>query len=117
MTTTASVRVYLNETGGLTSYEAGDLLTLALEFETPLPACRSMDMLLEIIWRQLNFIGEMPSTPWGRRYFGWTEDGQVRTMSTTHRSLCMGDIVVLGETAWTPVVVGWRRVTDLVLTP
>jgi len=115
MTTQVSVKVYLNETGGFMSYTPGDALHEAAAFEVALPACRELGMLLEIIWDQLNFRGEMPMTPWGRTYFGWTEDGSSRDTRKTHRSLSMGDVVILGETAWTPLSAGWQRVTNVVL--
>ena len=28
-----------------------------------------------------------------------------------NRSLSMGDVVIIGETAWSPAFVGWKRVT------
>jgi hypothetical protein len=107
-----SVTVYLNEGPNmLWKYETGDKLELVLAFETDMPVVdRSVETLLEIIWEQLNFRGDLPRAPWARRYFGWSEDGSTRDMAKTHRSLSMGDVVTLGETAWSPISMGWTRV-------
>lgn len=53
---------------------------------------------LETIFEQLNI--DEPTAPWAIKY-----------RLARHRSLSVGDVVALGETAWACASVGWDRVT------
>ena len=102
ITPRVAVKVYLNETGGFMEYTAGDALREAASFHCDLPSSGEIEGVLDIVWGQLNV--DYPKADWAIKY-----------RAERNRSLSMGDVVMLGESAWTPMFVGWRRVTDLVL--
>jgi hypothetical protein len=95
-----NAKIMLNTTRGsmLWKYHDGDQLDTVLEFEIAFPECGRIEQALDIIWRELNI--DEPQTLWGQMY-----------RLNRNRSLSMGDVVVLGETAFTPITIGWKRVT------
>nr|WP_254183999.1 hypothetical protein [Mycobacterium avium] len=54
--------------------------------------------LLELIFEQLNIAD--PDQPWAHKY-----------RLAGHRSLRVGDVVVIGETAWACASSGWKLLT------
>jgi hypothetical protein len=97
-----TVKVYLNETGGFMSYTPGDALHEALSMEMDMPEHRDIALVLESIFMQLNI--DEP-----------TEQYAIDYRARRNRSLSVGDVVVIGETAWTCASVGWVRCTNLVV--
>lgn len=96
--------VYLNESPDhFFGYTEGDLLITAAVFDVDDAAvtARTADGVpmaaLELIFRELNL---EPTVDWSERY---RADG--------HRSLSVGDVVVLGETAWAVASCGWNPVS------
>ena len=85
-------------------YVPRDRLLQVLSFECPLPACGHIKMLLRIIFDQLNNYGE-PDGPPGQTLWA------MRYRQAGHRSLSVGDVVVIGESAWAVDLVGWLPVT------
>lgn len=96
--------VFLNESDGhfFTGYESGAAVRQAAIFEldgtlvgpnkagVPTKA-------LEMIWHELNI--DVPTTEWARQY-----------RAERNRSLSVGDVVVLGETAYAVARTGWKVV-------
>ena len=78
-------------------YTNGDILEETLRFQSPFPACGHVKMLLQIIYRQLN--GDNPAVDWAWQYH---QQG--------HRSLSIGDVVIISERAWAVDPNGWREV-------
>ena len=68
---TATVKVLLNQTRGsmFWKYHDGDHLDTALEFESLPPACGRVEMLLDIIWRELKV--DDPQTEWAKKLCLW----------------------------------------------
>lgn len=60
-----------------------------------------VDGILSYIFEQLNVGGDMvPATDWTKAY-----------RANQHRSLSVGDVVVLGETAWAVASLGFTKIT------
>jgi len=96
--TEVSVTVYLNEgRNRFWKYEPGDQLDQVLAIEMDLPVDRNVLTLLEILFEQLNV--DEPRAEWAKEY-----------RRRRNRSLSVGDVVVLGETAWACQSVGWVQV-------
>lgn len=96
--TEVKVKVLLNDMGLFLSYTPGDLLHEAAVFDMDLGHTSRVEVLLEQVWVQLNI--DLPQTEWAKKY-----------RAEGNRSLSMGDVICVGETAWTPVTVGWRDIT------
>lgn len=79
------------------TYANGDPMEQVLTFDSPFPACGHVKMLLQIVFRQLNI--DDPSIDWAWRY-----------RAQGHRSLTVGDVVIINEKAWTVDPRGWREV-------
>lgn len=94
----ATIKVYHNDTNRFSPYQAGDMLVEAMVFESPLPACGSIERLLDIVWDQLNI--DAPTASWAVEY-----------RQRRNRSLSVGDVVSVGEQAWAVGVVGWTLVS------
>jgi hypothetical protein len=92
-----NVKVYLNEY--LSEFYVGpQALRLAARFE--LDGDEPMAMLNEV-FEQLNIGGDLaPATEWTEAY-----------RAAGNRSLSVGDVVVLGETAWTVARFGWEIIS------
>ncbi|OSC20882.1 hypothetical protein B8W69_28790 [Mycobacterium vulneris] len=69
-----------------------------LEILDQAPSAAAVPGALEIIFEQLNIA--RPQHPWALRY-----------RLAGHRSLSVGDVVVLGETAWACASVGWTPIS------
>lgn len=96
------VTVYLNEGPGrffkFDPAEARLLLAAAFELD---PKDWPVEHLLSHIYEQLNVGGDMvEATEWTERY-----------RANRNRSLSVGDVVVLGETAWAVASFGFDRIT------
>lgn len=74
-----------------------DKLFACAEFSVAFPACGHIECLLEKLLSELT-TGE-PSEPWAVKY-----------RQDFHRSLRVGDALLIGETAWTLESSGWARV-------
>lgn len=108
MTTTATptitTTVYLNDApGSFLGFNRGApaRLRAAATFNLPIPTNTrphqtALAAALEHIFDELNC---EPSTTWAT---GWRHAG--------HRSLSVGDVVVVGETAWAVASIGWNPV-------
>lgn len=100
MTNKVTVKVLLSLEGDFIHpypYQSGKLLRKLLQvakFEIPLPACGDINRLLEIIFHQLNI--DEPQVDWAVAY-----------RANHHRSLSVGDVVVIGEQAWAVDFAGW----------
>lgn len=101
--TTAAVTVYLND--GPNQFFGFDpagparlrqVSRFDVELAAQVPAEHITAGLLEVVFEQLNIEG--PEHQWARDY---------RTHG--YRSLSVGDVVVVGETAWACAPVGWQR--------
>jgi hypothetical protein len=92
-----TVKVLLNRANRFQPYNDGDSLEQALSFESGLPACGNMSRLLEIVFEQLNM---EPRTDWAIDY-----------RANGHRSLSVGDVVVIGEQAYACDRAGWTAVS------
>jgi hypothetical protein len=102
MSGTVTVKVLHNE-GYF--YTAESRLTQVLEFESDFPACGHVQMLLDIVYRQLTNTDD-PSTDWDDL------DWAIRYRADErNRALDVGDVVVVGEQAWAIESIAWRRVT------
>ena len=104
MTTTLTTTVYLNAGAAYSSgfdaataclYEAARF-DLAVGLHAPGPA--AVTAALEEIFCQLNI--DTPTAAWALQY-----------RLAGHRSLSVGDVVTLGETAWACAPLGWTPLT------
>ena len=94
------VNVYLNEGPnhffGFDPETACLNLSLAFDMENA-----NHYSILNLVYEQLNVGGEIvPATEWTKQY-----------RANRCRSLSMGDVVVVGETAYACADVGWDRIT------
>lgn len=96
--------VYLNESPDhFFGYKDGDMLITAAAFDVDDDAVTARATggvpaaALEMIFRELNL---EPTVDWSVRY-----------RADRHRSLSVGDVVVLGETAWAVASCGWNPVS------
>jgi hypothetical protein len=96
MPSEVTVKVLLNQTNRFMQYRAVDQLYQAAEFVDTLPT-GGVDNLLVNIWHQLNV--DYPTTDWAQRY-----------RENRNRSLSVGDVVVIGETAHAVDMIGWSVV-------
>jgi hypothetical protein len=95
-----SVKVMLNQdTNFLSDYAPGNRLVEAASFELDYPEVGGVEQLLEHVYEQLNVGGDIvPATEWTTKY-----------RAEGNRSLSVGDVVLLGETAWTCSSFGWQN--------
>lgn len=106
---TQTVSVYLNE--GHYHFDGFDPrtaeLSKAIDFDTvisdSLPYDQAITRTLELVFHQLNV--DDPDREWAQLY-----------RRNRHRSLSVGDVVTLGETAWSVASVGWEPVSTSDLT-
>jgi hypothetical protein len=77
-----------NLTSMIFGYEPGDVLTEQLSFQSGFPACGHVVMLLRIVFRQLNNEDDCMAD-WAKEYF-----------AGGNRSLSVGDVIVVGEQAF-----------------
>lgn len=96
--------VYLNE-GAYQSHGFGQLapakLAAAAGFALAVadqPSTEQIKASLELVFEQLNI--DDPDQPWALKY-----------RLAGHRSLSVGDVVVIGETAWACASSGWELLT------
>ena len=109
-TPTVPTTVYLNEASASFlgfNRAAPARLRAAATFNLPIPTDTrpqqtAISAALEHIFDELNC---EPTTTWAT---GWRHAG--------HRSLSVGDVVVIGETAWAVASVGWNPVSTDELT-
>ena len=105
--TTLAATVYLNHgPDNFWGFNASAKLRQAAQFEitlTDLCGQHLIDGALELIFEQLNI--DVPEHPWAIKY---RRDG--------HRSFSVGDVAVLGETAWTCAPTGWTRISAAAIT-
>jgi hypothetical protein len=98
MSTTVTVRVLLNWVNPdssraqgripfLSPYESGDRLRETVAFDTALPDHHAIEALLEEIFAELNI--DSPVESWAIEY-----------RNEGNRSLSVGDVVTVGEQAW-----------------
>ncbi|KPN46869.1 hypothetical protein [Mycobacterium intracellulare] len=101
--TTATVTVYLND--GPNRFDGFDpagplrlrpVTRFAVQIADHVPTEHITEGVLEIVFEQLNI--DQPQHQWARAY-----------RAGGYRSLSVGDVVVVGETAWACCPVGWRR--------
>jgi hypothetical protein len=93
------VKVLLNMSSFLMPYRADDQLLQALSFTTGFPACGHVEMLLRIVFEQLNI--PRPRAEWAIQY----------RMVDQHRSMSVGDVIVVGEQAFAVEPTGWLPIT------
>ena len=93
-----TVKVYHNVESRFMPYTAGDKLVETIVFQSPLPACGSMQRLLEIVWHQLNV--DEPKAQWAIEY-----------RRRRNRSLSVGDVVAIGEQAWAVGPTSWDAIS------
>jgi hypothetical protein len=74
-----------------------DRLFVTMEFQVDFPSCGHIECLLSKLLQELTTAD--PSEEWAIRY-----------RRDYHRSLRVGDAVVIGETAWAVEPSGWARV-------
>ncbi|TXI56470.1 hypothetical protein [Mycolicibacterium mageritense] len=104
-TTTIPATVYLNQATGSTlgfNRYAPARLHAALQFDMPVPqdtrpTKTAVQAALESIFEQLNI--DDPTENWALQY-----------RLVGHRSLSVGDVVRIGETAWAVASRGWQPV-------
>ena len=96
--------IYLNEAPsqslGFGRFEPAKLVAAA-EFTLTLagqPSTENIRAALEVVFEQLNI--DTPDQPWALKY-----------RLDRRRSLSVGDVVVIGETAWACAPVGWDALT------
>ncbi|KMV19667.1 hypothetical protein ACT17_06425 [Mycolicibacterium conceptionense] len=100
---TLTVAVYLNDgTDFLRGFDpATALLRKAASFDVLVSGSVSdsdaIDQVLEIVFEQLNI--DSPTRDWAQRY-----------RATGNRSLSVGDVVAVGESAWSVARFGWAHV-------
>jgi hypothetical protein len=78
-------------------FSSGDQFAQVLRFTCGFPQCRHVEMLLKIIWEQLNI--DEPRAEWALDY-----------RARRNRSLSVGDVVVVGEQAFACDRVGWSPI-------
>jgi hypothetical protein len=110
-----TVKVYLNESDdsffGFVNKFSPAQLRKAIEFDVALPtgpdqSHRQVAALLEIVFTQLNVGGNLiPATPWTVVY-----------RENRNRSLSVGDVVVVGESAFACGKFGWDAISTDALT-
>ena len=112
MTNTMNVKVYLNHGGMFRKFDPATAeLHLAAEFELDVgsddasfhghPIDADVYAALELVFKQLNVGGDLvPATEWTRRY-----------RAEGNRSLSVGDVVVIGEIAYSVGSFGWHQVS------
>lgn len=99
------IKVYLNEGedhffGFHNKFADSPRLRLALVFDWVCPVPLSAQNILETVFEQLNIGGDLvPAEPWTEQY-----------RHEHNRSLSVGDVVVVGETAWACESTGWQPV-------
>ncbi len=99
---TTTVTVYLNDkTDFFNGFDAASAqLREAVRFDVDAPSTYvELDRVLSWVFEQLN-INE-PSAEWARRY-----------REQRNRSLSLGDVVTVGETAWAVARLGWDQLTS-----
>ena len=99
---TATVTVYLNDkTDFFGPVDAATAqLREAARFDVDAPATATeLNWLLSSVFEQLNI--DAPAADWARRY-----------RDERNRSLSVGDVVVVGETAWAVARLGWDQITS-----
>ena len=97
---TATVTVYLNDrTDFFTGFDATTAqLREATRFQVNAPSTSvELNHVLSSVFEQLNI--DAPTTSWARSY-----------REQRHRSLSVGDVVVVGETAWAVARLGWDEI-------
>ncbi|TXH22919.1 MAG: hypothetical protein E6R06_15965 [Mycobacterium sp.] len=104
MTTTINATVYLNDTTTFRGRFGEGLpaqLREATRFTAQLPAgdpASAVIALLRTVFDELNV--DDPSTEWAQQY-----------RRDRNRSFSVGDVVVLGETAWACASFGWDSIS------
>lgn len=106
--TTLRTTVYLNEAPG--SFLGFDsqraILNMAASFDLDiadhLSVPAAVEAARETVFEQLNI--DDPNHTWAQYY-----------RLAGHRSLSVGDVVVIGETAWAVEDIGWRTVSTATL--
>lgn len=100
------VTVYLNEArGSFFGFNVDDYAALRqaaqFELDPELTAGADPMLILNHVYEQLNVGGDMvPATEWTTRY-----------RAERNRSLSVGDVVVIGETAWAVDHIGFATIT------
>lgn len=74
-----------------------------LELHDHLTGSAVVDAALNVVFEQLNI--DDPEHIWALRY-----------RLAGHRSLSVGDVVVIGETAWVVAPIGWKPISAATLT-
>lgn len=103
--TTMPARVYLNRDFLHDPKALADgCLYPVLRFELPVPAgappsAAAITDTLETVFEQLNI--DEPTETWALKY-----------RLAGHRSLSVGDVVCIGETAWAVDISGWQTITS-----
>lgn len=97
---TATVTVYLNDKNFFSPFDAATAqLRKAVRFDVDAPAAAGdLNRVLGLVFEQLNI--DTPTAEWARRY-----------RAERNRSLSVGDVVVVGETAWVVARFGWDQIT------
>lgn len=95
---TLTTKVYLNEGRdnffGFNEMSPAEL-RLAAVFDLDID---DTDRALETVFHELNI--DAPTQPWAREY-----------RADRNRSLSVGDVVVVGETAWACASAGWNQIS------
>jgi hypothetical protein len=96
-----TVKVYLNEgPNGFSEFGPRSELHLAIQFEFDQGGAHPQ-YLLNHVYEQLNIGGDLvPAEPWTTVY-----------RANRNRSLSVGDVVVIGETAWAVARIGFETIT------
>lgn len=98
---TATVTVYLNDkTDFFSGFDATSAqLREAARFDVDAPSTDvELNRVLSSVFEQLNI--DAPTAEWARRY-----------REQCNRSLSVGDVVTVGETAWAVARLGWDQIT------
>lgn len=98
-----TVTVYLNEATNFTSFDPvtaqlRKAATFDMDVSTTPPADIAMVRVLEKVFEQLNI--DEPECDWAQRY-----------RAERNRSLSVGDVVAIGESAWVVASMGWERIS------
>ena len=101
MTTPIPVKVLLQLNPTFLPYEPGDQMVLAVTFDwhcgEDRPQPHRVGTLLEVIFRELNL---------DEHHWHWAVEYRRRG----HRSLSVGDVVLVVEQAWAVEPVGWKQI-------